>query len=534
MLLNKLKLALVATLTIGSVGLGAGSLTQRVLAEKPAAQAGKEKPAGQKGKAATSEVRGVVRSVDVGQRTLTVVAKLGPQTFAVAKEARVLLDDGTGGKLGFKEGKLADLLEGTAVVVRLAPDQQEVVAIWAEGPSLTGLVKAVDAATNTLTLTITPRKNEPIQDKTYDVAKEVKVLIADGKARDKGKAEEQTLAHVPVGAIVTVKLSADQKVVRSIQAEGPELHGVVKAVENGTITLAVSVQKGQPPVDKRFAVSPNASVVIGDGKGTKVPVPESKLADVPVGAVVSLKLAADQQTVIRLRAEAPSYTGILKAVDAAKNTMTLTVTTRKGQEGEDRTFEVAKDVSVKIDGEEGKFSDLPTEALVSVRLSANQKVVVRIQTEGRNTYGTVKAVDASSHRITIGNKQGEHTLAVAKEAAIFIDGQGSKLADVPAEAFVNIKLSADQKTVLRLWAEGPSVQGILKAVDADKNTITVTVPVRKGESEDKVFEVAKDAKVVTAIYGVPLKLADLKGEKKVVLSLSTNQKAVKRITLVKE
>ena len=69
----------------------------------------------------------------------------------------------------------------------------------------------------------------------------------------------------------------------------------------------------------------------------------------------------------------------------------------------------------------------------------------------------------------------------------------------------------------------------MKAVDADRNTITLTV--NRKNPEDREFKTTKDTRVVTEINGVPLRLADLRADREVLLRLSLDQKVDVRITV---
>src|SRR5262249_32843557 len=189
------------------------------------------------------------------------------RTFPVAGDAKVLLDDGTGDKRGFQEGKLADLSEGAPVILRLSEDQK-VVRIWMEGPTVQGTLKAVDAGNGTITATVALAKGEPAADKTFAVAKNARLFIDDGQLHDKSQpAKQPSLADLPANAVVSLKLSADRKVVGGIRAEGQTVTGAVKAVDGAknTITLTIST-KGEPDVDRAFPVAKAAQVSIDDGK----------------------------------------------------------------------------------------------------------------------------------------------------------------------------------------------------------------------------------------------------------------------------
>ena len=622
MLLHKIKFVAAVLLTLGILGTGAGVLTHRVLADKPGAPAEAEKPKepgkakpGEPSKDETTEVSAVLQSVDAAASTVTVGSKaFGPQTFTVSKDAKILLHDGTAGKLAFKEGKLDDLKAGFGVTLKLSGDGKSVVGIWVDGPTIRGTLKAVDATKRTVTVAITPIKNVVGQDQTYDVAREAKIVILDGKAVEKGQpaGPEKTLADLPVGSVVTLKLSAVEKAVGSIQAEGPEVSGVVKAVDKDKSTVTVRTKENE----QTFAIPADLPITFGGGKDKRAPLAAHKLAELPVGALVVVKLTPDQKTVMSLRAEGANIDGTVKAVDAGKQQITVAVNAGKGEVSEEKTFTVPAEAGLQIDGKGAKLGDVPVGALVSLKLMPDQKSVLSLGAEGASISGTVKALDADKRKITIalGGKKGdngeektfdlsadvtvrmlddkagrdaklsdvpltanvhlklavdqktvrsldvsgravsgtvksvdaasgsvtltedggERTLTLAKETPIVIDGKAGKLADLPVEALVGAKLAADQKTVLGLSAEGPTFKGTVKAVDAGKKSITVSVQVGKNEFAEKTFEVSKDVQVVTGINGVAVQFADVKADKEVIVRLSADRKGVLRVTLIAE
>ena len=345
---------------------------------------------------------------------------------------------------------------------------------------VSGIVRAVDAAQSTITLA--NKQGE----KTFSVAKDASVSI-DGKP---GK-----LADLPVEAHVTLNLAGDPATALSVQATGPQIPGVVKAIDAARNTITVAHKSGE----KTFAVAKDASVRV-DGK-------PGKLADLPVEAHVTLKLSVDQKTALSIEqgnakkgtAGIAAVAGVVKAVDAAQNT--ITVVNKLGE----NTFTVAKDASVSIDGTPSKLADLPAEAHVTLNFFGDQKTVLSIQVDGPQVVGVVKAIDAAKNTITLANKRGEKSFTVAKNALVSIDGKPGKLADLPVEAYATLRLTVDQKTSLSIQAEGPQVSGVVKTVDAEKNTITVAD--KRGEH---TFAVARDVKVVTDDKKAG-KLADLIG-----------------------
>jgi hypothetical protein len=125
---------------------------------------------------------------------------------------------------------------------------------------------------------------------------------------------------------------------------------------------------------------------------------------------------------------------------------------------------------------------------------------------------------------------------VAKDARILINEKtAGKLTDLIDGTVAQLRLSADQATALEVRAEGPSFQGTVKVLDADKNTITLTIGAKGGVGgEDKEFKLMKETVVLTEIYGAALKLKDVRVDKEVILRLSIDQKAATRITVLGE
>jgi hypothetical protein len=375
MMLTKFNLAMVVLLTVGLLGAVTGWLTPKALADKPDKTAAKAKS--DTDKKANTELSGVVQQVDLVRNTLVFASReLAPVTLAITMDAKVVVDDGTGDKFGFRDGKLADLTDGLAVTLRLTPDREGVVAIWIEGVTVQGVLKAVDAANDRITALVQGSKREPAVEKTFQVAPGVKIAFVDGPEKRAPTVIEK-LDDLPTGAAVTLKLSGDQKTVGTIWAQGQNLSGALKAIDGVKNTITIGAKEG----DKTIELAKDVKISIDDGKGEKAPQKQAKLADLAIGGMVTMRLSLDQKTVVAVHAEAPSIDGVLKAVDAAKNTITVTVMV-KGAPAMDRTFEVAKDARIHIGGKLGKqgnLADLAAGAQVVVKLSADMKTVVAIQ-----------------------------------------------------------------------------------------------------------------------------------------------------------
>jgi hypothetical protein len=364
----------------------AGMVARPALADKPEDKAARRGRAPERGQQ-PREVRGVLAAVDAGKNTLTVAipsaTRREPEekTFSLAKEAEVLLFRGRGSRFALKEGKLADLHPGAVVTITLAADGKAVESLVAEGPGLQGAVKAVDAARNTLTLTLAPKgRGEDAEEKTFSVSKEAEVALDDGRGR-RFSVKEGKLADVPAGSLAMIQLSVDQKTVEGLTATGPNVFGVVKSVDPAAnaLTLTLGRGRGEEAQEKTFTLAKDADLLLdADGRGRAF-AKAGKLADLPAGALAFLKLSLDQKTAVLLRAEGPTAYGTLKAVDVGKGTLTVLVGAGRGSEGEEKTFPLGKKAKAFHDGREIKFAELKTKVkdgtLLRVQLSLDQKTV---------------------------------------------------------------------------------------------------------------------------------------------------------------
>jgi hypothetical protein len=153
---------------------------------------------------------GTVKSADPSKNTLTILTAEGDKknvekTLTLRKEAKILVSDGLTKGETPGEGKLADLAEGTPVVVQTsAAEKGAVNQIHVLGRTVGGAVKGVDAGTQTITLTT--KEDGTLADKSFGLVKGAKVEVTSGN-----KTESGTLADVREGDTVWVTLSVVDK-----------------------------------------------------------------------------------------------------------------------------------------------------------------------------------------------------------------------------------------------------------------------------------------------------------------------------------
>ncbi len=110
--------------------------------------------------------------------------------------------------------------------------------------------------------------------------------------------------------------------------------------------------------------------------------------------------------------------------------------------------------------------------------------------------------------------------------------QLSAAADEPKKPRENARPNAADKNAQAATpaprGRASTVGGMLQGVDADKQTVTVSINNRQTGKADKTFELAKDAAIFRD--GKPAKLADLKKGKRVDVKLSADQKTAVAIS----
>jgi RNA polymerase sigma factor (sigma-70 family) len=379
-----------------------------------------------------TRVSGVAKAVDFEKRTLLVEHREGVDTFALADGAQVEIDGAPGDLARLPVGANVDLTDFVAPKIASG--------VHAGGRAFFGSpVKAVDAKKGTITI------KDRGKEETFAVPPNAMIAV-DGKDGAK-------LSAIPPGSFVNLHLAADQRTIRDIGADGPNRGGcggsLVKSVDVQKRTITFD-EKAPPDIaGKTFAIAANAAVTInGNRTGT--------LTDVPVGCYANVLLRVDGKTVRHVSAQGPSNLcepggSVVKAVDVENRTITFDEKARSEVAG--KTFTLAKDAGIAIDGKPGSLSAVPPGSVVSMRLWVDRETVGQVFAVGPEVPGTglVKAVDAAKNTLTVDDT----TYPVAKDANIAVNGKAAKLSDVPAGAHVALRLNVDRKTVGSIFQVKP-------------------------------------------------------------------------------
>lgn len=244
----------------------------------------------------------------------------------------------------------------------------------------------MDGSKNSITLILPgqggrERQEAAAEEKTFTVPTDAEIAVDDGRGSRFFSVKEAKLTDLAQGALVTARLSINQKQIQSVLAEGPSYFGTIKALDAAkkTFTLLVRPGRGDDAGEEHtLTLSSDAVILLDDGKGRRLSLKQVKLADVAVGSTAAVKLSMDQSLVTLLRAEGALMAGQLKSVDADKGTIVIAIPKGRGEEPDEKTLTLAKGARIVIDGSESKLADLkigenPT--MVQLRLSLDQKSV---------------------------------------------------------------------------------------------------------------------------------------------------------------
>jgi RNA polymerase sigma factor (sigma-70 family) len=151
------------------------------------------------------------------------------------------------------------------------------------------------------------------------------------------------------------------------QRKGPPIaSGKLQDVDAGKHTITISsVRRGEAPIDKIYAVAKDAKVQ-RDGR-------DVRFADLKKGGQARLELSADQKTAVSVSVTSPAISAPLKSVDAAKNSITITIGTRATKQ--DKTLTVAKDAKITVDGKDARLADLKEGAVLSLVVDEGNTVL---------------------------------------------------------------------------------------------------------------------------------------------------------------
>jgi RNA polymerase sigma factor (sigma-70 family) len=226
--------------------------------------------------------------------------------------------------------------------------------------------------------------------------------------------------------------------------------------------------------------------------------------------------------------------GTVKAIDAAKNSITLQVPNPGTKESKEETLALSKDVKVELahgllkESKPGALADVTPGSKIFARLSDDKKSIVAINVQPISLNGGLVSYDPAKRVVTIAMKDTkekiEKSIEIAEDAKVYIDdGLGNKgdapkegkLADLSPGLMISIQLSGyDRAKGVAVRVSGPTVHGSVEGIDIGNNSITIA---NKSDGS-QTYTLSKDVRVGKG------KLADVVNGANVSLRLSVTDK----------
>jgi RNA polymerase sigma factor (sigma-70 family) len=311
----------------------------------------------------------------------------------------------------------------------------------------------------------------------------------------------------------------------------------------GTFTLVRKADGGEK--GETVTVAKDAVVTV-DGKA-------AKLGDLKAGGVVEVERATAAGPATKVAVTGQRITSVLSSVDGTKLWI-------RGKPG-DRDFTLAAGATVTLNGKAATLADLrvgePVTVILTADGSAARTVTAGMPPAGNKPRqeaapddedaaaapqdgekrparvakqtGTVGDVDAAGGTITLVRKgdggERRDVIAVAKDAAIVVDGKAAKLADVKAKGVAEVELPGERQAATKVTVTGEKLLGFV--ADIDKSSITVG---KRAEGQVVQRKLALSPGVVVTLDGKTAKLADLQTADRVTVTLTTDGTAALVIT----
>lgn len=173
-------------------------------------------------------------------------------------------------------------------------------------------------------------------------------------------------------------------------------------------------------------------------------------------------------------AGANPYAGRINALNLANNKLTIG----------GRTYVVARDASIRLDGNSATLADLNAGMRVTAEVARDNTTILLINAHsgGPSLAGRVTGVDLSRDTVGIGGR----TFRVPGDAEVKVDGREATVADLDPGMRVTAKTSMDGTTIHNLFAQrvAPAQAKIIGTVIA-VNTVrdTLTIRTRNGGTQ---------------------------------------------------
>jgi RNA polymerase sigma factor (sigma-70 family) len=245
--------------------------------------------------------------------------------------------------------------------------------------------------------------------------------------------------------------------------------GVVMAVDAERRVVLARMERTR--LNAPFAIDPDAKMVFGEPPGMRHTFSQKlSLADLRKGMVVDdVERSEDGRTFRSFACSWPTINGTVKAVDRTRRTLTIDKASLTGDKDvgvfrDQTTFAVAREAAVVVDGPNARpflmdLDDVPVGTAVALVLQIDQSVRLATLYPTGDLQGVVRSVDGAKRIVRVAlqgsGNAAELGLEVNNDAVIRLEGQTVAPGDLKQDMPVLLRLDADRRAVVGLWAMRP-------------------------------------------------------------------------------
>jgi hypothetical protein len=220
-----------------------------------------------------------------------------------------------------------------------------------------------------------------------------------------------------------------------------------------------------------FAIAPNARMSFSAPGGMRRTFTQKLgLGDIRKGMVIDdIERSEDGRTFTSFTCSWPYLNGKVKAVNRKKRALTIEKESMIGDQDVGslrgkRTFPVAREALVVVDGPNARaflldLDDVPVGCAVGLTLQIDQSVRLVTLYPTDHLRGVLRSTAPAKRTVLVALQGGGSAfdlgLEVKKGAAIRLEGKSVSLGDLKKGMPVLLRLSADRRTVVGLWAMRP-------------------------------------------------------------------------------
>jgi hypothetical protein len=221
-----------------------------------------------------------------------------------------------------------------------------------------------------------------------------------------------------------------------------------------------------------FAIAPNAKMSFTAPAGMRRTFTQKLgLRDIRKGMVIDdIERSEDGRTFTSFRCSWPYLNGKVKAVDRKKRALTIDKASTTGDKDVrlafrgKTTFAVAREALVVVDGPNTRaflldLDDVPVGCAVGLTLQIDQSIRLITLYPTDHLRGVLRSTGPAERTVLVALQGGGNTLdlglEVKKGAVLRLEGKSASLGDLKKDMPVLLRLSADRRTVVGLWAMRP-------------------------------------------------------------------------------